>query len=74
MRLSRALPGVNNITEAHLSTITSLELHGRGVTALKAGDFEGLSALELLNLYNNDLSALPAGVCSMVYQHSECSS
>ena len=39
-----------------------LNLNGRGITALAAGDFDGLTALTELWLHNNELTALPAGV------------
>ena len=60
-----AVPGVNSasdVTEAHLGTITSLDLSNTSITALKAGDFDGLTALTNLNLRDNDLSSLPPGV------------
>ena len=60
-----AVPGVNSandVTEAHLGTITSLDLSSTSITALKAGDFDGLIALTTLNLSLNQLSALPAGI------------
>ena len=52
-----------NVTDAHLAAITgTLDLGNKGITALAAGDFDGLTALEELYLYNNSLSTLPAGV------------
>ena len=57
-----AVPGVNSagdVTEAHLATITRLSLGGRSITALKVGDFDGLTVLIELNLNNNQLSPLP---------------
>ncbi len=48
-----------DLTKAHLSKITSLNLSGRGITGLKAGDFNGLSALRLLKLSENRLTDLP---------------
>ena len=51
------------VTDAHLAAITgTLNLHSKGITALAAGDFDGLTALTRLWLYNNSLSTLPAGV------------
>ena len=45
------------VTEAHLATeITSLNLHGQGITALKVGDFDGLTSLTELFLHNNQLN------------------
>ena len=61
-----AVPSVsdcNDVTEAHLAAITgTLSLIGESITALAAGDFAGLTALENLNLRVNPLTTLPAGV------------
>ena len=52
-----------NVTAAHLAAITSLfSLQTEGITSLRAGDFDGLTALTTLNLQGNSLSSLPAGV------------
>ena len=52
-----------DVTDAHLAAITgTLDLDSKGITALAAGDFDGLTALTSLFLYNNSLSTLPAGV------------
>ena len=62
-----AVPGVSSedeVTEAHLAAITSLDLGWDGIKALKVGDFDGLTALEYLNLNNTALSTLPAGIFS----------
>ena len=50
------------VTETQLARITVLALDDTGLTALKAGDFEGLSALGILTIGYNALTALPAGV------------
>ena len=65
------IPGVSDcalVTDAHLAAITEL-LGLRGqfggdptVTALAAGDFDGLTSLTVLSLNSNDLTELPAGV------------
>ena len=60
-----AVPGVNSaddVTEAHLAAITTFNLGGRSITALKAGDFDGLNALTSLSLWSNQLSSLPEGI------------
>ncbi len=60
-----AVPGVNNaadVTAAHLAAITSLNLRSKGISALKAGDFSGMTALTSINLFNNQLSSLPDGI------------
>ena len=62
-----ALPGVNSandVTEAHLATITSLNLRNKGISTLNAGDFDGLTALTELQLQGNQLRTLPADVFS----------
>ena len=52
-----------NVTDAHLAAITgTLDLEDKGITALAAGDFDGLTALTHLNLNHNSLATLPAGV------------
>ena len=60
------IPSVSNcadVTATHLAGINSpLFLSGGGLTALKAGDFDGLTALTVLFLGDNDLTELPAGV------------
>ncbi len=60
-----AVSGVDSadaITATHLSTITSLNLLRAGITALKTGDFAGLTALTSLNLYGNMLNGLPVRI------------
>ncbi len=60
-----AVPNVTdaaNVTDTHLAAITSLNLRNKGITALKTGDFSGLTNLRTLNLYGNSLSALPNGI------------
>ena len=51
-----------NVTDAHLAAIASLDLSGQGITALAAGDFDGLTALTGLDLSTNNLTELPDGV------------
>ena len=48
----------SDVTEAHLSAITYLRFYEKGISALQAGDFSGLTALETLDLGNNELSSL----------------
>ena len=60
-----AVPSVStcdNVTAAHLATITSLNVDDKSISSLKVGDFDGLSALTTLNLSGNQLSSLPAGI------------
>ena len=52
-----------DVTDAHLAAITgTLSLRSAAITALAAGDFDGLTALTWLRLNGNSLSTLPAGV------------
>ena len=53
-----------DVTADHLAEITSLDLRFRDISALQAGDFFGLTALQELNLGTNDLETLPAGAFS----------
>ena len=60
-----ALPSVTNasdVTETHLASITNLNLRNKDITALKSGDFSGLTGLTNLNLYGNMLGSLPDGI------------
>ena len=51
------------VTDAHLAAITDpLSLDNKGITALAAGDFDGLTSLTTLRLESNDLVTLDAGV------------
>jgi hypothetical protein len=62
-----AVPGVTecaDVTETHLAAITGpLNLANKSITALKAGDFDGLTALTELDLNNNQITTgtLPLG-------------
>ena len=47
------------MTEAHLAAITSLNFDNKSINSLKAGDFDGLSALATLYLHRNQLTSLP---------------
>ena len=48
-----------NVTDSHLAGITGdLTLSNKSISALKTGDFQGLSDLEQLYLNNNSLSDL----------------
>ena len=52
-----------NVTDSHLAGITGdLTLSQKSISALKTGDFQGLSGLEQLYLDTNDLSDLPDGI------------
>ena len=60
----RNLPVTNcmQVTADHLARFNNLALDDQGITALKAGDFEGLSTLGFLSIGYNALTALPAGI------------
>ena len=54
-----AVPGVNaaaDVTAAHLAAISRLDASKKSITALKNGDFSGLTALTNLYLYENAIS------------------
>ena len=52
-----------SVTAAELAGIRTLEVrNSRSLTALKDGDFDGLTGLEWLKLAKNDLRSLPSGV------------
>jgi len=61
IRLACPTPA-GKLTLADLAAIRTLEVQNRGLTALKAGDFEGLTGLRYLYLHNNALTALPEGI------------
>ena len=50
------------VSDPMLDQIGALFMYREGLTSLKAGDFEGLSNLTLLNLELNELAELPKGV------------
>ena len=52
----------SDVTEEHLASISILDLSSKGITSLKAGDFDGLSSLLQLDLDTNDLSSLPSDI------------
>ena len=48
------------VTDTHLAAIDgALDVSVKGITALAAGDFDGLTALTVLDLDNNSLTMLP---------------
>ena len=52
------------VTVADLATVTELSLEDKSITSLKAGDFDGLTAVWKINLNFNQLGALPANLFS----------
>ena len=63
-QLSSAYPDItcDQVTLAQLRTISELDLRSKGITALKPGDFAGLTNMVNLTLGNNRLVSLPDGV------------
>ncbi len=58
----------NDVTEAHLRSITRLQLAGRSIGAIALGDFDGLTGLTQLDLNSNNLPSLPAGIFDQLTQ------
>ena len=52
----------DQVTADHLARIKTLRWQRRGLTSLKAGDFEGLSQLQNLGLSGNRLTEVPEGL------------
>ena len=51
------------VTDTHLAAITgALFLNGKYIPVLAPGDFDGLTALTRLNLFDTSLTGLPAGI------------
>ncbi len=60
-----AIDGITNctdVTSAHLTSIQELDASETGLTALLAGDFNGMTGLRSLSLDQNQLTSLPAGI------------
>ncbi len=58
-----AIDGVDaaaDVADAHLSTITELDLRSKSISALLDNDFDGLTALTMLILDDNSLASLPS--------------
>ena len=58
-----AIDGVDSaddVTAEHLAAITELDLNRKEITSLQTGDFDGLTALTTLYLYNNSISDISA--------------
>ena len=53
-----------DITDSHLAGITALYLNRKNITALKSGDFKGLTSVTELRLIGNQLTTLPEGIFS----------
>ena len=51
-----------DVTDAHLATVTGLDLGGQTLTGLQASDFADLSALASLDLSDTTLTSLPSGL------------
>ncbi len=53
-----------SVTAPDLAGVVVLELNGKSISALRAGDLQGLSGLQYLYLSGNQLLALPPGLFS----------
>ena len=67
-----AVPGVSSgadVTAAHLTAITSLDLSDQSISSLKADDFSGLTSLTWLDLSYNSISDISAlsGLASLTW-------
>ncbi len=61
----RAIPNVTtaaDVKTGHIKVIRSLDLSSTSISDLLADDFDGLTNLETLNLYGNNLTLLPSGL------------
>ena len=52
----RGVHSADEVTYTHLSAITELNLSVSGITALKSGDFSGLTSLTTLSLHHNSIT------------------
>ena len=59
----------DDVTVAHLAAITSLNLGAQAISSLKAGDFNGLTALTSLEMAGNSISNISAleGLTTLTY-------
>ncbi len=63
LRMIRGVSDCSKVSIRHLDRVWGeLVLTRKGITALQAGDFHGLSNVKKLRLDQNDLEALPEGV------------
>ena len=60
VRMAHDVSSVDDVTPAHLATISDLDLTSKSITALKAGDFDGLTSLNVLHLDRNSISDISA--------------
>ena len=64
-KIVQRISGVNDCadaTSAHLENLTFLLLSRSQISALRAGDFAGMSGLRILSLSDNDLTSLPEDI------------
>ena len=58
----------NDVTEAHLRSITELQLDNIGVAVIEPGNLDGLTGLTWLSMTGNSLTSLPAGIFDKLTQ------
>ena len=64
-KIVQRISGVNDCADAtstHLENLTFLLLSRSQISALRAGDFAGMSGLRILSLSDNDLTSLPEDI------------
>ena len=62
IRAAASAENCGQVTNAQLAAIINLTIEGKSITALKEGDFDGLTAMTNLDLEGNALTALPDGI------------
>ena len=71
VRITSGVDHCADVTASHLASVSGLNLAEKRISALKSGDFAGLSNLAYLYLYDNRLSSLDAdlfdGLSNLVY-------
>ncbi len=63
--VQQAIMDANDVDECYyvtLARVDRLNIASKGLTALQAGDFDGLTSLRVLLLNGNQLTSLPEGV------------
>ena len=61
-QLYPSVAGCKDLTEAHLTKVTTLGMQDKDISTLQSGDFKGLPKLLLINLNANDMTSVPEDV------------